>query len=162
MVRRPTVALLALLLWGCPDDIGGGGGVVTGLRAPSQLTAVPNGGSEVLLNWKDLATGETGYRLEMSFSPFDTPFIGGVEYLPADATSFVFAAFPKSTYYFRLFAVTSVMESDPSSVIAVSTPDVPERPFVTGDPTANAFHSTRDQCNPALKVHTGERTIEFP
>jgi hypothetical protein len=102
------------------------------LRAPSHLTAVPNGGSEVLLSWKDLATVETGYRLEMSFSPFDTPFIGHVEYLPADATSFVFPAFPKSTYYFRVFAVTSVMESDPSDVIAVSTPDVPERPLVTG------------------------------
>jgi len=133
MVKRGAIVLLAGLLWGCPDDVGGSvNGVVTGLQAPADLTAVANGGSEVLLSWKDRATVETGYRLEMSFGPFDTPIIGGVEYLPADATSFVFPAFPNSTYYFRVFAVTSVMESDPSEVIAVSTPDVPERPLVTG------------------------------
>jgi len=132
MVKRGAIVLLAGLLWGCPDDIGGGvSGVVTGLRAPSDLTAVPNGGSEIVLSWNDRATVETGYRLEMSFGPFDTPVIGGVEYLPADAKSFVFPAFPNSTYYFRVFAITSVMESEASNVIIVSTPDVPERPILT-------------------------------
>jgi hypothetical protein len=128
MVKRSAAALLAALLCGCPDDIGGGGGVVTGLRAPAELKGVPNGGSEIVLTWKDRASNETGYRIEMNFSPFNTPFIGGVEFLPGDATSHVFPAFPNSTYYFRVFAVTAVMESDPSDVIVVSTPDVPERP----------------------------------
>jgi hypothetical protein len=129
MVRRSAAVLLAVLLCGCPDDIGGSvGGVVTTLRAPGDLKGVPNGGSEIVLTWKDRANDETGYRLEMNFSPFGTPFIGGVEFLPENATSLTFPSFPNTTYYFRVFAVTAVMESDPSEVIVVSTPDVPERP----------------------------------
>lgn len=129
MVKRTAILLLAGLLWGCPDDIGGGvSGVVTGLRSPSDLEGVARGGSEIVLTWKDRATVETGYRVEMNFGPFGTPFIGGVEFLPADATTLVFPSFPNSTYYFRVFAVTTVMESDPSEVIVISTPDVPERP----------------------------------
>jgi len=129
MVRRSVLVVLASLLWGCPDDLGGGlGNVVTGLRSPTDLEGIPNGGSEVVLTWKDRASGEDGYRLEMNSVPFGTPVIGGVEYLPADATSFVYPAVPNSTYYFRVFAITSAMESEPSNVIVVSTPNVPHRP----------------------------------
>lgn len=133
MVRRSAAVLLAVLLCGCPDDIGGSvGGVVTTLRAPGDLKGVPNGGSEIVLTWKDRANDETGYRVEMNFSPFGTPFIGGVEFLPENATSLTFPSFPNTTYYFRVFAVTAVMESDPSEVIVVSTPNVPVRPVGVG------------------------------
>lgn len=129
MVRRCAAVLLAVLLWGCPDDIGGGGGVaVTGLRAPEDLKGVPNGGSEIVLTWKDRATTETGYRVEMNPVPFGSPAIGGVAYLPANATSAIYPAVPNSRYFFRVFAITAVMESDPSTVVEVSTPNVPDRP----------------------------------
>jgi hypothetical protein len=50
MVKRGAGVLLALLLWGCPDDIGNVmNGAVIGLRAPGDLDGVANGGSEVLL-----------------------------------------------------------------------------------------------------------------
>ena len=129
MVKRAAILAFASLMWGCPDDIAGGtNGVVTGLRAPTQLSAVPNGGSEVVLTWKDHATVETGYRVEMNPQPFGGPVVGGVEFLPANTTSFVFPVFPHSTYYFRVFALTSIMESEPSNVATTTTPNVPARP----------------------------------
>jgi hypothetical protein len=129
MVKCALVVLLPLLLWGCPDDFSAGmGRLITGLRPPTDLDGAPNGGSEVVLTWKDHATVETGYRVEMNSVPFGTPVIGGVEYLPANATTAAFAVFPNSTCYFRVFAVTDALESDPSNVIVVSTPNVPHRP----------------------------------
>jgi len=88
MVKRALGVLLPLLLWGCPDDFGAGmGRLVAGLRTPTDLDGAPNGGSEVVLTWRDHATVETGYRVEMNPVPFGTPVIGGVEYLPANATT---------------------------------------------------------------------------
>lgn len=129
MVRRTASVLLALLLAGCPDDFGSGfrGGSV-GLLAPTGLAAVPEGGSRVRLSWLDHATTETGYRLEMNDVPFGTPTIGGVEFLPSNATSAAYATAPNATCYFRVFAITADKESEPSNVVVITMPDVPLPP----------------------------------
>jgi hypothetical protein len=129
MVNRGSLVFLAMLLWGCPDDIGSGLSIAKSkLEAPTDLEGVANGGSEVQLNWIDHAKRETGYRLEIHSAPFGAPLIDGMEFLPANAMSTTFPAFPNSTYYFRVIAVGVAMESDPSNVIVVSTPNVPVRP----------------------------------
>ena len=123
--------LLALLLAGCPDEIGRGSTqvIVSGLLAPSSLTAVANGGSQVLLTWADHATTESGYRLEMAIDAFNgMATILDVRYLPANATAFVYPTFPNTTYFFRVFAITSTMESDPSNIAISYTPNVPVQP----------------------------------
>jgi len=141
MVRRSIVLTCVACLWGCPDSLGGrvGGGGPTGLLGPTDLAGAPQGGSEIALTWVDHATVETGYRLEVNAGPFDTPAMLDVRFLPADAASFLYPAAPNSTYYFRVVAVTTTMESDPSNVVALTTPDVPPKP---GGLTARAVGAT--------------------
>ncbi|MBI3857222.1 MAG: fibronectin type III domain-containing protein, partial [Planctomycetes bacterium] len=136
MVKRALPLLLALVLAGCPGELGNGlADAATGLIAPSGLAAVLNGGSKIALTWADRATVETGYRVEMNLSPFGTPTIGGVQFLPADATSTVYPSTPNTTYYFRVVAITGTMESDPSNVVVVTTPDVPVQPVIAARPS---------------------------
>jgi hypothetical protein len=135
MVTRACKAVLAawtaVLLAGCPDDLGQGlGGEGGGLLAPESLSATANGGSEILLTWEDRATNESGYRLEFSSEPFYTSTVPSFVILPANSTSHVFASTPTTPYYFRVFAVTDSWESAASNEIALVTPNVPARPQI--------------------------------
>jgi preprotein translocase subunit YajC len=58
---------------------------VAGLPAPGDLTIAPQGSGELLVTWKDLATGETGYHVARS--PDGTTFTALPD-LPKDSTSF--------------------------------------------------------------------------
>jgi hypothetical protein len=128
MVTRGLLLVAALLMAGCPDSLGSRAGGSGGLLPPDSLAGTANGGSEIVLTWADRATTETGYRLEVNHAPFGTPFIADLKLLGADASSHVYDSFPNTTYYFRVVAVTAAMESDPSNVLVLTTPNVPERP----------------------------------
>lgn len=135
MVSRRLLLGLALLLAGCPDDFGKGGPAgVDGLVAPANLTATPNGGSEVTLTWTDRATTETGYRVEMNRGPFGMSLIADARFLGANATSLVYDTVPNATYYFRVVAITGTSESEPSETIVVTLPNVPGRPTLFARP----------------------------
>lgn len=123
MVTRAAPVLLALLLAGCPDDVGQTAAtpLVQGLLAPTSLAGVA-GGSQVALSWTDHATTESGYRVEVNLAPFGLPPISDVRFLAADATALDYPATPGATYYFRVVAITATSESDPSSVLIVTMP----------------------------------------
>jgi len=131
MVRRALGLLSALLLAGCPGEIGRGSTqvIVTGLLAPTGLAVEYDGGSRILLRWSDHASNETGYRLEMSASAFDAmSTILDVQFLPVDSTTVVYRTLPNTTYFFRVFAITDTMESDSSNILVATTPNVPVQP----------------------------------
>jgi hypothetical protein len=128
-----VLALSALALQGCLDDVGaglGGGTVLVPLAAPSGLTATPRAdGSAVDLAWTDNSPDETGYRLDVNDAPFGTtPTAVAVVWLPADAESTAYPAAPGQTLYFRVLAVTATLESDPSNTATATTPNVPPPP----------------------------------
>lgn len=92
------------------------GGTVS---APSNLRVTMSGG-QILLNWADNATNETGYEIHASltitFSPYDT-FNAA-----ANATSYSFAQYtPGVTYYFRVRAVSGATYSAFSNTASITT-----------------------------------------
>jgi catechol 2,3-dioxygenase-like lactoylglutathione lyase family enzyme len=134
MVRVWIPPLLLIALCGCPKGLGKGlgNGGASGLLAPSQLSARARGGSEIELSWSDRSSGESGYRVEWSSTGFASGR-PGFELLPADAVSFVYPTAPNRTHSFRVFAVTASFESDPSEIVTVTTPDVPDRPMLRAE-----------------------------
>jgi len=126
MVNRLPLLGFALLLAGCPEDLGQDlGGTAGGLGAPLSLQGTPSSnGREIYLSWQDQSTNETGYRLEISPGPFDSSGSLNAEYriLPAGATTYTFASMGNQRYYFRIYAVTDTMESAPSNEISILTP----------------------------------------
>jgi len=120
--------LFLLLLTGCPDSIGLGIPTVNGLAAPSDLYAYPNGGSEVPISWTDNSSVETGFRLEV-YSPNVPPLGSIVDYkiLPPNTSSYAYPSTPNRSYAFRLFALTDTLESEPSNLQEVQTPNSPVR-----------------------------------
>jgi hypothetical protein len=112
------------------------------LAAPSALSAsaLP-GGVQVSLAWLDNSTAETGFRIDVNNAPFGTtPRIVNVVLVPAGSTSHVYETRPGTTLYFRVLAVTDDLESDPSNVVTLTTPNVP---FAPAGLTATAVSSTR-------------------
>lgn len=124
MVTRVAPFLLALLLAGCPDDVGQGGAVTVGtpLLAPTDLAGSADGETRMVLSWTDRATNETGYRLEMNLSPFGSSIVADVRLLAAGTTGLVYPTTAATTYYFRLFAVTATLESEQSDILQVTSP----------------------------------------
>jgi hypothetical protein len=137
----PVAAFLALL--SCSDigdDLTAAG--PGALAAPSGLaaTALP-GGAQVGLTWFDNSTAEAGFRIDVNDAPFGTtPRIVNVVHVPAGSTSHTYETRPGSTLYFRVLAVTADLESDPSNVVSVTTPNVPYAPAGL---TATPVSSTR-------------------
>ncbi len=143
-LRRIAAAALAFLPAGCKDEIGDGRTVrqlALALQAPSNLAGTPQaGGTIVALSWTDNSTGEESYALEMHDAPFDTGFVRDRVILPADATSYDYPSGPGTLYYFRVFAMTSTLQSDFSNILSITTPNPPPAPFGL---TATAASSSR-------------------
>ncbi len=129
--RIAGLALLGISFLSCDDvgkDLGGSGGTVA-LAAPTNLAGTPRaGGTEVLLAWSDNTVHETNYRVDVDWAPDFTSPIANVLLVPADTTSYVYSTFPATTYYFRVLAVTTNLESDPSNVFSITTPNPPPAP----------------------------------
>ena len=147
MVTRAGIALVALFLTGCPDDVGQRTVVTVevGLRAPTDLAGAADGGTRMTLTWTDHATNETGYRLEVDHLPFDDAVVDALEFLPANATSFDYPTTPRTTYYFRVLAITGTRESGPSNVLVVTTPPAsPEGVVATSFNSGHVLVSWQD------------------
>ncbi len=83
----------------------------------------------VRLSWIDNSSMETGYRIDVNDAPFgSTPTVLNVIEVQADSTGYVYETWPGRTLYFRVLAITAELESDPSNVVSLTTPDVPLAP----------------------------------
>lgn len=133
MVNRMALLVLALgsvILAGCPDDLGKNTRKASGspVADPTNLVATLSGGFDVQLTWAENAVGEGGYRLEMNHGEFEGSPVEDVRILPAESNRCLFPVIPNSTYYFRVFAVTSDRESGPSNVASLTVPKIFEPP----------------------------------
>jgi len=119
MVARLRPVLLLALLSGCPDSLAkklhqsAGSPVAT----PTNLVARVYD-MDMVLSWDDNAVGESGYRVERSNGAFETSPVADFQILPPDATSVVHSL-SDAVSYFRVFAITDTLESDPSNVVRV-------------------------------------------
>ena len=95
------------------------------LAAPSDLSAVRGGGAKaqrIDLSWKDNSTGEAKFVIERSTTSDFTSNLVTYE-VSANATQYRDTAVqPQSTYYYRVFAVSSTgAKSGQSNVVSVTT-----------------------------------------
>jgi hypothetical protein len=120
MVVRLRPLLLLALLSGCPDSLAKKlhPSADSPVATPTNLVAKADD-VNLVLSWDDNAVGESGYRLERSNGAFETSPVADFQILSPDATSAVIPA-PDAVSYFRVFAVTDTLESDPSNVVRVA------------------------------------------
>jgi mono/diheme cytochrome c family protein len=118
------------------------GGVV--LAKPGSLAARAASAARVDLTWIDGATGETGFRVERAtsntFSAGLTTFTAG-----ANAASYSDTTVAGSTtYYYRVFAISSAGDSPASNTASVTTPPaVGPAPAAPSALSATAAGATR-------------------
>ena len=92
------------------------------LAAPTQLTAVPRAGTEVLLSWRESSGAETGFRIERATAGGSFVEVGQV---PAGATGALVRGLTKNTgYTFRVRASGTGGFSGYSNVASATTPDL--------------------------------------
>lgn len=94
------------------------------------LTALAaSDGSAIDLTWLDMSDNETGFRVDVAPGPI-TVDTDVTEYtiLPANTTSYSYPTQPNTTRYFRVLAVTTTNQSDPSNVVSATAPNVPRPP----------------------------------
>jgi hypothetical protein len=97
------------------------------LAAPSNLSAVRGGNvkaQRIDLSWTDNSTSEAKFVIERSTTSDFTSNLVTYEVMSANATSYrdTSNVQPKTTYYYRVFAVSSVgVRSDQSNVASVTT-----------------------------------------
>jgi hypothetical protein len=121
-----AVAGIAVLP-GCLKEPAGAADV---LLAPSGLTAVPlPEGARIQLTWMDNSVLESGFRVDVA----DTPIIVDSDVdewatVPANVATYTYATQPNTTKYFRVLAVTTLGQSEPSNVVSATTPNVPLAP----------------------------------
>ncbi|MBI3854797.1 MAG: fibronectin type III domain-containing protein [Planctomycetes bacterium] len=140
---RLALAALAVL-GGCSDTLSQGA-PSTKPTAPAGLAGLLQGGGvQIALSWTDASSDEAGFRLEVNLAPFGAPPYADVLFLAANSTAYVYLTQPNTTYYFRIYAITGISQSDPSNVITLTTPNFPGPPFYF---TANATGSA------AVDVH---------
>ncbi|WP_345975654.1 DNRLRE domain-containing protein [Sulfurimonas sp. HSL3-7] len=99
--------------------------------APSSLTANTDGSPQIILNWTDNASNETGFRVERSTSEF-SGFIKVAD-TAANVTSYTdgFGIEASATYYYRVVAINPAGESSYSNTANATTaalPTVPSAP----------------------------------
>jgi hypothetical protein len=124
---RASLMLLAgvLLLGSCTSKIkerGGVGGTRNALGPPSNLTGVLVG-SSIDLAWVRNSSAELGFRVDIATQPItQLSDVSSAVVVPAGTTSYTYPV-PSigPTYYFRVLAVTSTLESDPSNVVGIQT-----------------------------------------
>jgi hypothetical protein len=116
---------------GCTDSISGKGGTpATPPAAPTNLAGLVQSGKTLSLSWGDASGNETGFRVEVNTSPFGTPPYAGVFFVGANATGYDYVASqPNTAYYFRVYAITGSMQSDPSNEITLNTANFPLPPY---------------------------------
>jgi len=104
---------------------------VSGVAAPSNLTAVAVSSTQVDLAWTDNATNEDGFRVERSdYDPVQMSWSAwsqvGADLAPDVVAFSDTSVSPVSTYQYRVYAFNNVTGSSlPSNVVEVITPDVP-------------------------------------
>ena len=79
--------------------------------------------SQVELSWVDASSIETAYRIERRLGDGDWNFLSEIE---KDSVFFIDAS-PQAdtTYSYRVIAIWNGLESDPSNIVNVTTPNVP-------------------------------------
>lgn len=107
--------------------------VVVAPMAPTNLTVATTSVNGVALNWADVATNETGYRLERKE---DLGTYLPLTNLPANSTAFLdFSVEPGKTYSYQVVAVNQGGESAPSNEQTVALPAAaPVAPVMTLPP----------------------------
>lgn len=118
----------ALVLPSCLKSPNGGTPQV--LAAPAGLTALPaSDGLSILLIWTYGSQGQTGFRVDTAPVPINSDS-DVTEYttVPATASSYTFPTQPNQTWYFRVLAITTTLQSAPSNVVSATTPNVPLAP----------------------------------
>ena len=119
-----VVQLGALLL------LGGAGLVSAELLPPTQVTATPLSGSEILVSWTDTNASESAYIIERSVSPSS----GFLPVGKANASYRDVGLARATTYFYRLFAVANSDESAFSPVVSATTLDLASTPTPTATP----------------------------
>lgn len=91
-----------------------------GIDAPTNLSATWNATtSEVVLNWEDNSSNETGFSIQRSTNGVDFTFVNN---LTANVLTYTDnSVAPNTTYYYRVFAFNMVEDSDFSNVVQVNT-----------------------------------------
>src|SRR5262249_2356753 len=91
---------------------------------PSNLVAVAQGASSVLLSWQDNSDNETGFKVERALPPNGQ--LGAftqIAIVPAGTSSYVDATVSGSeSYMYRVCATNSGGDSPPSNVASVTMP----------------------------------------
>ncbi len=96
--------------------------------APVNANATSTNPQSVIVSWADSASDETGFRVERAEVGSD---FSALTSLPPNSASFVDTSVqPKTAYTYRIRAINTTGESDPSNVAAVTTQDVPPPPPV--------------------------------
>ena len=90
---------------------------------PQLLTGSAIAFSRVELNWVDASSIESGFRIERRTDEGDWEPLGEIG---ENTVLFVDAApEPDTTYSYRVFAVWNGLDSEPSNIVNVTTPNVP-------------------------------------
>ncbi|AMV40931.1 fibronectin type III domain-containing protein [Planctomyces sp. SH-PL62] len=98
----------------------------TAPAAPIALAAAPAAPTKINLAWTDLATNETGYKIERSTDGVNFTLL---QSLSANSTTYVATVTFGATYYFRVRAANGD-DSAPSNVVsAAGAPVVPAAPL---------------------------------
>jgi hypothetical protein len=108
--------------------------VTTVLIAPSSLTATALSSSQVVLNWTDNSSNETGYTVERS--PVTDTNYTQIATLPANTTSFTDSGLSEATkYWYRVRAyntyTTSAYSGEKSVTTLYNIPAAPSRLTIT-------------------------------
>ncbi len=99
---------------------------IPGLDTPTNLVAVATSSSRINLTWTDNASAETSYKIERSS---DGVNFTQIAILPANYTSYPNQSLPAgTTYYFRVRASGSAMQSQYSNVATATTQPTPDAP----------------------------------
>lgn len=105
-----------------------------GIDAPTNLSATWNATtSEVVLNWEDNSSNETGFSIERSTNGVDFTFVNNLTANVLTYTDNTVA--PNTNYFYRVFAFNTVEDSDFSNVVQVNTGTAG-----LSDPIASTIH----------------------